>query len=93
MGYPMHWARFRTRNQILGGYENGLIAGDAQRLRDDTLDDLHIAMYATVAGISHAKARKLLTTLFSGDVWSEAQRILGDDWEKLYRKHYRWPRP
>jgi len=66
----MTWKRFVGRNNLTGDYDKGptgqgervqtqnLISGDMRRLEADTLDDLHLKIYAECFGCSPEQARR-----------------------------------
>ena len=92
MGYPMNYRRVVMRNQLDGDYDTtakGGIMGDLRRLEKDTLDEMHVEMYARVFGLSKKKVRKLFRVFFEGSIIQEFQHTGPDEWVAFYRRH--WP--
>jgi hypothetical protein len=68
MGYPMDWRRLRSRNGLGGDYANSMIAGDMQRVEDDTQDDLHLTAYSRASGATVEQVRAVFALFFGNKI-------------------------
>jgi hypothetical protein len=80
MGYPMYYARFKRRWDLNKDYIDApykhvadvdtkdwfkaMLGGDLKRLELDSVDDLHLKMYAEAAEITPEQAKKVLNKFF-----------------------------
>lgn len=76
---PWKGREAETEDTRMGRYQAS-IRGDMRRLEADTLDERHLATYATHAGIEPEQARKVFELFFQGDVvsvpaWEETAPI------------------
>jgi hypothetical protein len=64
----MTWYRVINRNHLEKGEYNGTpegnISGDLRRLRENTLDERHIGMYAELSGATPEQVKAIFDTFF-----------------------------
>jgi hypothetical protein len=79
LAYPMHYHRVINRNNLLGGYERSLLAGDLRRLEHDTLDAAHLAGVGRESGATEDQVQIILRKFFYDCICGMFSPIPGPD--------------